>query len=154
MVCCQYCISSGVHRHHKILKIYRHIYKDVVALSAMEKYFDCSEVQTYKSNRKVVISLKPRQFSEIASNAEDSCEVCNKKLNEPDLYRYCALSCKVEAVSKKSESEDPVSTTPLESSSGPSIQGPPQHQETQEGTSGPSLGKRKRKGIPHRSPFF
>ncbi|XP_060672214.1 protein RGF1 INDUCIBLE TRANSCRIPTION FACTOR 1-like [Ziziphus jujuba] len=42
---CQYCMSSGAHRHHRVLKIYRHVYKDVVSLGSMEKYIDCSQIQ-------------------------------------------------------------------------------------------------------------
>ena len=46
---CQYCMSSGAHRHHKVLKVYRHVYKDVVPLAAMEIYVDCSQIQVHLS---------------------------------------------------------------------------------------------------------
>lgn len=46
---CQYWMSSGAHRHHKMLKVYRHVYKDVVPLAAMEIYVDCSQIQVYLS---------------------------------------------------------------------------------------------------------
>lgn len=44
---CQYCVSLGPHKNHKLLKIYRHVYKDVVSLGAMEKYMDCSRIQVH-----------------------------------------------------------------------------------------------------------
>ncbi|KAK2439019.1 protein RGF1 INDUCIBLE TRANSCRIPTION FACTOR [Trifolium repens] len=107
MLICQHCVSSGLHRHHKVLKVHRHLCKEVISLRAIEKYIDCSQIQ-------------------------------------------------VESVSKKSELENTVSTTPVESSSVPSIQSPPPPppQGTLEGTSVFSFRKRKRKGIPQRAPFY
>lgn len=42
---CQYCIASGLHEGHNILKLYRHVYKDAVPVSDMENYIDCSNIQ-------------------------------------------------------------------------------------------------------------
>ncbi|KAF5957973.1 hypothetical protein HYC85_005198 [Camellia sinensis] len=42
---CQHCIEAGSHAEHKVLKLYRHVYKDVVPLNAMEEHIDCSEIQ-------------------------------------------------------------------------------------------------------------
>ncbi|CAL5214767.1 unnamed protein product [Lathyrus oleraceus] len=143
-----------------MLKVSRHAYKDVVSLGAMEKYFDCSQIQTYKCNRRVVISLNPLQLNEPSSNVEESCKACNKKLNDPHLYSYCSISCKNEALSKKPEPEDPASIIIIESSSEPSMESPPlplplrRPRQTQEITSEPSKRKRRRKGSPHRSPLL
>ncbi|WJX47965.1 hypothetical protein P8452_34596 [Trifolium repens] len=156
MLICQHCVSSGLHRHHKVLKVHRHLCKEVISLRAIEKYIDCSQIQIHKRNRRPVISLNPLQFDELGSNDQESCQVCNRRLNIPELYRYCSIYCKVESVSKKSELENTVSTTPVESSSVPSIQSPPPPppQGTLEGTSVFSFRKRKRKGIPQRAPFY
>ncbi|KAJ4840880.1 hypothetical protein Tsubulata_010375 [Turnera subulata] len=54
LAACQYCISAGNHRHHKVLKIYRHVYRDVVSLGALEKYVDCSLIQAPGSRRRYV----------------------------------------------------------------------------------------------------
>ncbi|XP_058735962.1 protein RGF1 INDUCIBLE TRANSCRIPTION FACTOR 1-like [Vicia villosa] len=160
-LCCQFCVSFGLHRHHKMLKVSRHVNKDVVSQRAMEKYFDCSQIQTYKSNRRLVVSLNPLDLFELSPNAEESCKACSKKLNEPHLYSYCSISCKVVALSKKPEPEDPASVIIIESSSGPSSGSPPHSRprpcpllrQTQERAPEPSKRKRKRKGSPHRSPL-
>ncbi|GAU19476.1 hypothetical protein TSUD_77200 [Trifolium subterraneum] len=156
MLICQQCVFSGLHRYHKVLKVHRHLCKEVVYMRTIEKYFDCSFIQMYKRHKRPVISLNPAQLDEFGLDAAESCQVCNRRLNIPELYRYCSISCKVESVSKKSELENPVSTTPVESSSVPSIQSPPpppRPQGTLEGVSEFSFRKRKRKGIPQRAPF-
>ncbi|MCI13107.1 PLATZ transcription factor family protein, partial [Trifolium medium] len=135
--------------------VHRHLCKEVVSLRVIEKYLDCTQIQIYKRHKQPVISLNPLQLDELALDAAESCQVCNRRLNIPDLYRYCSISCKVESVSKKSELENPVSTIPVESSSVPSIQSPPRRpQGTLKGVSEFSFRKRKRKGIPQRAPLF
>uniref|UniRef100_A0A2C9WLI5 B box-type domain-containing protein n=1 Tax=Manihot esculenta TaxID=3983 RepID=A0A2C9WLI5_MANES len=71
---CQYCMSSANHRHHKILKIYRHVYKDVVSLAAMEKYIDCSQIQSLATH-----DYKKTQKKEENSAEEEDMGCCYKK---------------------------------------------------------------------------
>ncbi|XP_016652280.1 PREDICTED: uncharacterized protein LOC103342528 [Prunus mume] len=89
---CQYCTASGAHRLHRILKIYRHVYRDVVSLAAMEKYIDCSQIQPYRCNKRLVISLSPLPHSGPISNIGAACETCRRRLTEPELFRYCCRS--------------------------------------------------------------
>lgn len=42
---CQHCSSSETHQQHKILKMYRHCYRDVVSLDSIEKHMDISQIQ-------------------------------------------------------------------------------------------------------------
>ncbi|KAH9618713.1 hypothetical protein KSS87_010863 [Heliosperma pusillum] len=42
---CQYCVSLAPHEDHRLLKIYRHVYKDVVPLDEIEQHIDCSQIQ-------------------------------------------------------------------------------------------------------------
>ncbi|XP_050229513.2 protein RGF1 INDUCIBLE TRANSCRIPTION FACTOR 1-like [Mercurialis annua] len=143
---CQYCMSSPIHRHHKILKIYRHVYKDVVSLGAMEKYLDCSQIQPYKCNKRLVISLNPLPHCGPLLNI-GVCDVCKRRLAEPELYSYCSISCKVTAFARKSsEMDPPFLCIQHTSTTSKSIR------RTKE--SKPEHPKRKRKGIPCRAPFF
>ncbi|PQM40742.1 uncharacterized protein Pyn_06833 [Prunus yedoensis var. nudiflora] len=52
-------MASGAHRLHRILKVYRHVYRDVVSLAAMEKYIDCSQIQVVAFSRKASDSDPP-----------------------------------------------------------------------------------------------
>ncbi|GLT57671.1 hypothetical protein SLA2020_306280 [Shorea laevis] len=140
MSACQYCITSGIHRHHKILKIYRHVYKDVVSLAAMDRYIDCAAIQPYKCNKRLVIALNPLPHCGTMSNVDASCYVCNRRLAEPHLYRYCSISCKVIAFERKSNELSPPFL---------SIQSPTKDKEKQA-----EQPKNKRKGNPRRAPFF
>ncbi|XP_002533470.3 protein RGF1 INDUCIBLE TRANSCRIPTION FACTOR 1 [Ricinus communis] len=140
---CQYCMSSATHRHHKILKIYRHVYKDVVSLGAMDKYIDCSQIQPYKCNKRLVISLNPLPHCGPLLNT-GVCDVCKRRLAEPEHYSYCSISCKVRAFGRKSSDLDPPFL---------SIQQPPSSIRINK-ESNTEQPKRKRKGIPCRAPFF
>ncbi|TYI13295.1 hypothetical protein ES332_A08G048500v1 [Gossypium tomentosum] len=135
---CQYCLSSTSHCHHKILKIYRHVYKDVVSLVVMEKYIDCAEIQPYKCNKRLVIALNPLPHCGPILNTETSCDICKRRLAEPDLYRYCSISCKVIAFERKSSDLAPPFL---------SIRSPKKALKAEQ-------LKHKRKGKPQRAPFF
>ncbi|KAK7276205.1 hypothetical protein RIF29_17341 [Crotalaria pallida] len=113
----------------------------------------------YKCNKNLVIPLNPLPHNGSALNPEAmSCTICNRKLTEPHLYIYCSISCKVKAVLDKADDSVPPFI---------SIQSPPPHEvQEEETTEEPqkeetppppkpeSLRKRKRKGTPHRAPFF
>ncbi|XP_057442016.1 uncharacterized protein At3g50808-like [Lotus japonicus] len=131
----------------------------------MEKHIDCSEIQPYKCNKRLVISLCPLPHTGRSSNDEASCNTCSRRLTEPYLYRYCSISCKAIAVSKKPDDSIPpfMSIKEEEASEPPNLlevkkeeTSEPSHlpEEKKEEFPEPSMRKRKRKGIPHRAPFF
>ncbi|CAI9090090.1 OLC1v1024780C1 [Oldenlandia corymbosa var. corymbosa] len=93
---CRYCLSSGFHDEHEVLKIYRHVYQDVVPFDEMDDHFDCERVQPYKCNKKWVVSLHPLPHcgSGAQYEAEASCDTCQRKLGDPEQYRFCCISCK------------------------------------------------------------
>ncbi|XP_037493384.1 uncharacterized protein LOC105645450 [Jatropha curcas] len=135
-------MSSTNHRYHKILKIYRHVYKDVVSLGAMEKYIDCSHIQPYKCNKRLVIALNPLPHcGPLLSTGV--CDVCKRRLAEPELYNYCSISCKVTAFAMKASESDPPFLC---------IQIPTSIRKNNESKTEKPRGRRK--GIPCRAPFF
>ncbi|KAK3000918.1 hypothetical protein RJ639_022414 [Escallonia herrerae] len=136
---CRYCLSAGYHAGHDALKIYRHVYKDVVPLSQMENQIDCSKIQPYKCNKKWVVSMKPLPHCGSGSlmHSDGSCNICKRRLNDPGLYRYCSIACKVEAFSRKMDHSKPPFLA---------IGNPPQFD------AGTKMHRRK--GIPHRAPLL
>jgi len=62
----------------------------------MQKLIDCSLVQTYITNSARVVFLNQRPQSRLSKGLGNSCETCDRVLQEP--YRYCSVRCKVDAV--------------------------------------------------------
>ncbi|KAK9683606.1 hypothetical protein RND81_10G152500 [Saponaria officinalis] len=105
---CQFCVSVASHDDHRLLKIYRHVYKDVVPLDEIEQHVDCSEIQPYRCNKQLVIALTPLPHSgSKTSDDEATCLICKRKLIEYDIYSYCSIACKVEAFTKKENDDSP-----------------------------------------------
>ncbi|KAL2515836.1 PLATZ transcription factor family protein [Forsythia ovata] len=140
---CKYCIASGSHNEHKLLTIYRHIYQDVVPLKEIEIHLDCSKIQPYKCNKKWVVSLKPlpHNGSGLHMDGDEACDVCKRKLNDYDRYRFCCLACKVQAFHEMNKSRVAMRTLT-------------ERMDKVEQTTNPNNRKRSRKGVPCRAPFF
>ncbi|KAF5762573.1 putative transcription factor interactor and regulator Znf-B family [Helianthus annuus] len=45
MAACPHCIAEGNHASHRVLNIYRLVYKDVVSVDQMSTHIDCSRIQ-------------------------------------------------------------------------------------------------------------
>ncbi|XP_047312804.1 protein RGF1 INDUCIBLE TRANSCRIPTION FACTOR 1-like [Impatiens glandulifera] len=128
---CRHCIDAGYHLQHKQFKIYRHVYKDVVVLSDMKNYLDCSQIQAYKCNQHLVIALKPLPHSGAHINDETACTTCKRRLLDPSSNSFCSISCKVHGFfTKEKYSDSPFLSLPSEKKE-----------------------KRPRKVTPHRAPL-
>lgn len=125
-----------------------------------------AEFQPYKCNKRLVISLNPLPHCGPLSN-NGVCDVCKRRLAEPDTYSYCSISCKVIITSycsftlsdgstfQKSISFQVTAFGRKSSESDPpflSIQSPTNTRRNRDSKT--ELRKRKRKGIPCRAPFF
>ncbi|KAL9226773.1 hypothetical protein vseg_002544 [Gypsophila vaccaria] len=105
---CQYCLSFTSHEDHRLLKIYRHVYKDVVPLDEIEQHVNCAQIQPYRCNKQLVIALTPLPHSgSKTGDAEETCLICKRKLIEYDIYSYCSIACKVEAFARKDDDDSP-----------------------------------------------
>ncbi|XP_020232668.1 uncharacterized protein LOC109812987 isoform X2 [Cajanus cajan] len=115
---CRHCKEA--HSLHRRFQIYKYSYQDVVRHSELQKYFDCSNIQTYVSNNEKIVHLRPRTsskefklarrskfdthlFSE--SSAKEAkvttppkwgatCEECGKHLQD-ERNRFCSITCKI-----------------------------------------------------------
>ncbi|XP_074280996.1 uncharacterized protein LOC141605956 [Silene latifolia] len=104
---CQHCLSVDPHEDHRLLKIYRHVYKDVVPLDEIERHIDCSQIQPYRCNKQLVIAATPLPHSGTKHDDEETCQTCHRKLMKYDLFSYCSISCKVEAFLQKEDEDSP-----------------------------------------------
>ncbi|KAJ8437285.1 hypothetical protein Cgig2_010110 [Carnegiea gigantea] len=210
---CQYCLPLSSHAGHRLLKIYRHVYKDVVLLDEIKQHIDCSQIQfswirhllytccdpleilgsalsetkayrllsnclqPYRCNKQMVVALTPLPHTGSKTNEEGTCHSCKRKLIEFDSYSYCSMSCKVEAFTKKDNDYVPPFLALVdpaqkagETKTGVQVQAeasteknddfvPPVPALEQSGQKAKeetitSFRTRKRKGTPHRAPFF
>lgn len=94
---CQHCLPN--HRSHRLLQVRRYVYHDVIRLLDLQKLLDCSLVQTYIINSAKVVFLNQRPQSRPAKGLVNSCQTCDRSLQE--AYCYCSVSCKVNAVLNK-----------------------------------------------------
>ncbi|KAK1288057.1 hypothetical protein QJS10_CPB19g00493 [Acorus calamus] len=159
-------------------KIRRYVYNNVVKLVDLQKLFKCEQIQTYMANKAKVVYITSRR-SKVGPSKDlgTNCHQCDKSIQLPN--RFCSLGCKVEFIEDTDGSlmkfikdwnflppldveaqnltsnGDNASTSNNENGSEVAIMVP-------EGTvtggvagSGTTTRRRhRRKGIPHRSPFF
>ncbi|KAJ7564339.1 hypothetical protein O6H91_02G013600 [Diphasiastrum complanatum] len=95
---CQHCLPG--HRTHHLIQIRRYVYHDVIRLQDIQKLIDCSQVQTYIINSARVVFLNQRPQPR-PSKLGNACETCDRSLQ--DLYRYCSVACKVDAVIRQGQ---------------------------------------------------
>ncbi|XAR63676.1 hypothetical protein NMG60_11023700 [Bertholletia excelsa] len=92
---CHHCLPF--HALHQYIKIRRYVYCDVINRHDLQKFFNCSGIQTYYTNKTKVLFLKQRtqqQFQQHNNSKQDhSCIICQRGLQEASLY--CSIACKV-----------------------------------------------------------
>ncbi|KAI3712699.1 hypothetical protein L1987_71262 [Smallanthus sonchifolius] len=95
MAACQHCLAEGTHADHRVISIYRLVYKDVVSVEQMSLHIDCSSIQPYASNGRQVLALHPLpHYNSGQINQDRACRTCTRILMNPDIYSYCSIACK------------------------------------------------------------
>ncbi|KAL2347806.1 hypothetical protein Fmac_001806 [Flemingia macrophylla] len=120
---CRHCKEA--HSLHRRFQIYKYSYQDVVRHSELQKYFDCSNIQTYVSNNEKIVHLRPRTSSKefkltrrskfdthLCSNAKEAkvtppkwgatCEECGKHLQD-ERNRFCSITCKISVLPRNKD---------------------------------------------------
>ncbi|XP_010541173.1 PREDICTED: uncharacterized protein At3g50808-like [Tarenaya hassleriana] len=129
---CPHCVPF--HQSHPLLQVRRYMYQDVVLLSDLENFIDCSYIKPYTLNGAKVIYLNQRaQTSAVSSNV---CRHCYKVIQEP--FHFCSLSCKVDHLISQYADLSSIILYRLD--------------DDDDGNS-ERKGSR-RKGVPHRAPFY
>ncbi|KAF8753149.1 hypothetical protein HU200_011805 [Digitaria exilis] len=143
-----FCYYCRAHRHasHRVIQIRRSSYHDVVRVSEVEDVLDITAVQTYVINSARVLFLnerpQPRGAGAAAGKAAGSpynCEICGRALLDP--FRFCSLGCKL-VDTKRSNGGHAAAATDVDG--------------IEAGDAGCAARplSRRRKGIPHRAPFW
>ncbi|KAK7251674.1 hypothetical protein RIF29_35069 [Crotalaria pallida] len=120
---CRHCKEA--HSLHRRFQIYKYSYQDVFRHSELQKYFDCSKIQTYISNNERIVHLKPRPSITKSKSAADmspesksketnlpirpkaggTCEECGKHLQE-ERNRFCSITCKISLHQVEPQNQD------------------------------------------------
>ncbi|TKW11787.1 hypothetical protein SEVIR_6G255300v4 [Setaria viridis] len=153
-----FCYYCRAHRHaaHRVIQIRRSSYHDVVRVSEVEDVLDITGVQTYVINSARVLFLnerpQPRGAGAAAGKAAASpynCEICGRALLDP--FRFCSLGCKLVDTKRSNGHAAAAAAT------GGDVDGVTDNEAAEAGGSGHGAARplgRRRKGIPHRAPFW
>ncbi|CAM0148607.1 unnamed protein product [Urochloa decumbens] len=139
----------------RLPQIRRSSYHDVVRVSEVEDVLDITGVQTYVINSARVLFLnerpQPRGAGAAAGKAAASpynCEICGRALLDP--FRFCSLGCKL-VDTKRSNGHAAAAAA------GGDVDGGADNEAAEAGGSNHGAARpqgRRRKGIPHRAPFW
>jgi hypothetical protein len=168
---CSQCLAY--HRDHHAIQIRRSSYHDVIRVSEIQKVLDITGVQTYIINSARVVFLNERPQPRPGKGVTNTCEVCERSLL--DTFRFCSLGCKIVGTSgefrirkkhaainnkkKKlhkgaaaaSDSDDSSTSTSGRSDKSSVVQS--FSPSTPPATANSFRTGKRRKGVPHRSPF-
>jgi hypothetical protein len=157
-------------------QIRRSSYHDVIRVSEIQKVLDITGVQTYIINSARVVFLNERPQPRPGKGVTNTCEVCERSLL--DTFRFCSLGCKIvgtsgefrirkkhAAIKRKKRPQHKVgaaaAASDSEGDSSTSTSGGSDKSSvvqsftpsTPPATANSFRAGKRRKGVPHRSPF-
>ncbi|KAF3494308.1 hypothetical protein DY000_02056742 [Brassica cretica] len=91
---CPHCLPS--HTSHRLLRIRRYMYNDVLRVEDGSKLMDCSLIQPYIVNGSKVVFINERPHPRQFRGSGNFCSTCDRSLQSP--YLFCSLSCKISDV--------------------------------------------------------
>ncbi|KAG7536162.1 hypothetical protein ISN44_As13g001250 [Arabidopsis suecica] len=159
---CSLCLND--HKNHRTIQIRISSYHHVIRVNEIQKYLDISSIQTYVINSAKVLFLKERPQSRPGKGITNTCKVCYRGLVE-NCSRFCSIGCKVAGTSgsfekrvkhTQNESDNSCNSSGVENNSSGAENDNSNLQSLSPSTPQfppGSLRKRRRKGIPYRSPL-
>ncbi|KAF8040090.1 hypothetical protein BT93_B2343 [Corymbia citriodora subsp. variegata] len=163
---CKHCAADD-HGHHPRLHILKYKCDNAVRVQDMRSYFSCSEIKSYIINEDKVVLISPRSPSETSEQPKNcrSCAACGVSIQRSS-DTYCSIACKVSMEPMERQEKAANEGSRKESST------ITMHDGKEASCSSPETAARnaradeprrslrprhrllKRKGIPHRAPFF
>ncbi|CAI9755238.1 unnamed protein product [Fraxinus pennsylvanica] len=128
------------------------MYCEVIKRQDLCKFFDCSNIQAYNTNKSKVLFLKQRsqQPSPQQNSKDHCCIICKRSL--PDSCFYCSIACKVSAICGDRLKEETI--LDYKRTSIAEDVGLENHRRKDGASFIRRKRQRRRKGIPLRAPFF
>ncbi|KAL0407285.1 UNVERIFIED_CONTAM: hypothetical protein Slati_4042400 [Sesamum latifolium] len=130
---------SKLHQGHLILQVCSSSGRAAIDIQEIRKYIDVSGIQVYKINGKDILFLNPNWHgSQDHHEHGPKCQTCRRRIKDSN-YHFCSIACKnYKSVEYKME----IGKMKSRAGGGEG-----------ECSSGRSMRKRSRKGIPRRAPF-
>ncbi|KAL6897874.1 hypothetical protein ACP4OV_006833 [Aristida adscensionis] len=149
------------HSTHRVIQVRRSSYHDVVRVSEVEDILDISDIQTYVINSARVVFLNERPVCKPTSSSSHYCKTCGRGLIE--AFRFCSLGCNLRGIKKDIKDTivtgdgSAVKTEVIGADNGDakSESEIDNHNDSNKNEEPPvKRARHRRKGIPHRAPFF
>ncbi|CAH8268179.1 unnamed protein product [Arabidopsis lyrata] len=140
---CTTCYKKNDHKGHTLIQTYRSSYQTGVKKETMSKYMDISGIHIYSINGFPIVYINQRRGNDnhrFRNNVMHKCQVCEWELDAASSALFCSMECKFRSV-LGSQLDELMENSEITENS----------EETDE------LVKKKRhrrKGSPHRAPFF
>ncbi|CAH8365590.1 unnamed protein product [Eruca vesicaria subsp. sativa] len=160
---CKVCFKKNDHKNHLTIQAFKCSNKTGVRTQTISKYMDISAIHIYSVNGYPIVFINQRRESDNHSsrnNVLHKCKVCGWPFDAASCALYCSVECKfrnaifgpqLDEMVEGSEDVEPIAKR---KSSSEDVEPIVKRKESSEDVVEPVVKrKRRRKGIPCRSPF-